>query len=410
MQSVSEDRNADAALEEEVGLPAGAEAKEVLTASQWQLMWWKFRRHRLAIWSSLVLLLFYVIGLMCEFVAPYTLDYRDVTYAYAPPQPLRFVSEDGIHLWPFVYGFVTERHPVTRERVFEEDRTQRYPVRLFAPADPYRLLGVIPLRFHLFGVGDPVPVENALARKAEDPDAFPPQSDHGSIHLLGTDSMGHDLFSRILYGTRVSLTIGLVGVAISFVLGLIIGAISGFFGGHIDNFIQRVIEIIIAFPTLPLWMALAAVLPQHWSPITVYFGITAVLGIIGWTALARQVRGKILSLREEDFAMAAMLLGASRARVMFRHLLPSFMSHIIVSITLTVPAMILGETALSFLGLGLRPPVTSWGVLLQEAQNIQAVVMQPWLLTPAIAVIVAVLAFNFVGDGLRDAADPYSSR
>lgn len=387
-----------------------AYAVPLATASQWQLMRWKFRRHRLAVWSLRVLFLLYLVGLLCDFVAPYTLDDRDAEFAYAPPQPLRFISDDGIHFWPFVYGLVSERHPVTRERVFFEDRTQRYPVRLFAPAEPYRFMWVIPMRHHAIGAGDPIRVESTWAKMQADPEAFPPQSTRASIHLLGTDSIGQDLFSRILYGTRVSLTIGLLGVAISFVLGLVFGAISGFFGGHIDNLIQRTIEIIQAFPTLPLWMALAAILPQHWSPLLVYFGITAVLGIIGWTSLARQVRGKILALREEDFCTAAQLLGASRNRVIFRHLLPSFMSHIIVSLTLTVPGMILGETALSFLGLGLRPPVTSWGVLLQEAQNIQAVAMQPWLLTPALGVIVTVLAFNFVGDGLRDAADPYSAR
>ncbi len=378
-----------------------------LTASQWALMVRKFRKHKVAVWSGLVLVLLYIVGLTCEFVAPYTLDYRNAEYAYAPPQRLRIISEDGLHM-PFVYGLMNERHPVERRRVYQEDRTQRYPIRLFARGETYTFWGLFETNIHLFGVGEPVPVTSAYERLEQELGEPPPQSDHASIHLLGTDSIGHDLFSRILYGSRVSLTIGLVGVTVTFVVGLIFGSISGYFGGTIDNLIQRGIEIIQAFPTLPLWMALAAILPSHWSPLMIYFGITVVLGFIGWTPLARQVRGKILSLREEDFAMAAMLAGASKARIMFRHLLPSFMSHIIVSLTLTVPAMILGETALSFLGLGLRPPVTSWGVLLQEAQTVQAVALQPWLITPAIAVVIAVLAFNFVGDGLRDAADPYA--
>ncbi|MFW6058539.1 MAG: ABC transporter permease [Phycisphaeraceae bacterium] len=388
-------RPADAVVE--------TEAAEVLTASQWRLMWRKFRKHRLAVWSALVLLVLYAVGMFCEFVAPYPLEHGDVAYAYAPPQRVRFVSDDGLHVWPFVYGLISERHPVTRERIYEEDRTQRYPLKLLARGEEtYRFWGLFHTNLHLFGVGEPIPVQNAENGQPS------LQATKGTLHLLGTDSLGHDLFSRIIYGARISLTIGLVGVTVSFVLGLIFGAISGYFGGFIDTVIQRVIEIIQAFPTLPLWMALAAILPAHWSPILIYFGITVVLGIIGWTRLARQVRGKVLSLREEDFATAALIAGASHRRVMFRHLLPLFMSHIVVSLTLTVPAMILGETALSFLGLGLRPPVTSWGVLLQEAQNIQAVAMQPWLLTPAVAVVLAVLAFNFVGDGLRDAADPYA--
>jgi peptide/nickel transport system permease protein len=237
---------------------------------------------------------------------------------------------------------------------------------------------------------------------------FGVEDSSGTVYLLGTDSLGRDLLSRILYGARISLTIGLIGVMLTFILGLTIGSVSGYFGGRVDGFIQRIIEVLRSFPTFPLWMALSAALPAHWSPVRVYFGITLVLSFLAWTSLARVVRGKILSLREEDFAMAARLSGAGNARIMFRHLLPSFTSHIVVSLTLMLPHMILGETSLSFLGLGLRPPITSWGVLLKDAQNVQAVSQQPWLLTPAIMVILVVLAFNFVGDGLRDAADPYS--
>jgi peptide/nickel transport system permease protein len=359
--------------------------EEILNASQWRLMWLKFLRHRVAVWAGIVILCLYFIAAFCEFLAPYGRDTRNVDMAYAPPQVIRFVSEEGLHLRPFVYGMEGFRHRETRRKYFVENQEVRYPLQLFVRGDSYRFWGVIRTDLHLFGVEQP-----------------------GTLHLLGTDKMGRDLLSRIFYGARVSLTIGLIGVAASFVLGLGIGSLSGFYGGRIDNIIQRIIEVILSFPTIPLWMALAAALPPSWSPLQIYLGITIVLSLIGWTGLARQVRGKILALREEDFATAATLAGASRTRVMFRHLLPSFMSHIIVSLTLALPSMILGETALSFLGLGLRPPVTSWGVLMVEAQNVQALAAHPWLLSPVLFVIVAVLAFNFVGDGLRDAADPYA--
>ncbi|NQT86686.1 ABC transporter permease, partial [bacterium] len=355
-------------------------AAEVYTASQWQLMWWKFRKHKLAVAASLMILALYLIAIFAGFLAPYTLEQRDVMNAYAPPQRLHFVSDEGVHLWPFVYGLEHGRHPETLRKVYVEDRTKRYPVRLFVRGDTYRFWGLFETNIHLFGV-----------------------EEGGTLYLLGADSLGRDMLSRIVYGSRISLTIGLIGVTMSFVLGLTIGGISGYFGGWIDHVIQRFIEILRSFPSIPLWMALSAALPAHWSPLQVYLGITMVLSFIGWTGLARQVRGKILSLREEDFATAALVCGASRWRILYRHLLPSFMSHIIVSITLAVPGMILGETALSFLGLGLRPPITSWGVLLKEAQNVQSVALHPWLLTPVIAVILTVLSFNFVGDGLRDA-------
>ncbi|MCZ6634614.1 MAG: ABC transporter permease [bacterium] len=361
------------------------EDAEVYGASQWQLIWWKFRKHRMAMTAGLVIIGLYIVAVFCEFLAPYTLEYRQVKYALAPPQRLHLVSDEGIHLWPFVYGIWGVRHPETLRKFYLDDRSRKYPVRLFVRGEPYRFWGLFKTDLHLFGVDG-----------------------GGTIFLLGTDHLGRDLLSRIIYGSRISLTIGLVGVALSFVFGLLIGVISGYYGGWIDNLIQRGIEILRSFPSIPLWMALAAALPPSWSPLQIYMGITVVLSFIGWTGLARQVRGKILSLREEDFATAALLVGASRWRIMTRHLLPSFMSHIIVSLTLAVPGMILGETSLSFLGLGLRPPVTSWGVLLKEAQNVQAVAFQPWLLTPVLFVIITVLAFNFVGDGLRDAADPYA--
>jgi peptide/nickel transport system permease protein len=362
-----------------------AEASGTHMASQWQLMRLKFAKHRLAVWSGRFIVVLYAAAFLCEFVAPYSLHQTDLNHMYAPPQRLHWVHDGRLQLRPFVYRLEGRRHPQTLRPLFQENRSRPYPVRLFVRSTEYRFLGLLRSDLHLFGV------------------------DEGcTVFLLGTDSLGRDLFTRIAYGARISLTVGLFGVTLSFVLGLLIGAISGYYGGWVDNLIQRLIEIIRSFPSIPLWMALSAALPASWSPLQVYFGITVVLSFLGWTGLARVVRGKILALREEDYASAAVLGGASRTRVMVRHLLPGFASHIIVSLTLTLPNMILGETSLSFLGLGLRPPITSWGVLLKEAQNIQAVSMHPWLLAPAGFVILAVLTFNFVGDGLRDAADPYT--
>ena len=366
--------------------PQAENEAELGSLSHWQLMSLRFRRHRLAVWSGFLVLAFYLVALFCEFLAPYTLADWDIEYLYAPPQRVRFIGPDGLHLRPFVYSLKGIRHPQTLHKLYVEDTSRIYPVRFFAEGPSYRLWGLFETNIHLLGV-DP----------------------GGTLFFFGTDSLGRDLFSRILYGARISLTIGLIGVALTFVFGLSVGALSGYYGGWLDNLIQRLIEILRSFPSIPLWMALSAALPVTWSPLQIYFGITVVLSLLGWTGLARVVRGKILSLREEDYAIAALLAGASRTRIILRHLLPGFTSHIVVSLTLALPGMILGETALSFLGLGLRPPITSWGVLLQEAQNVQAVALHPWLLTPALFVVVAVLAFNFVGDGLRDAADPYAN-
>jgi len=354
------------------------------TASQWRLLWWKFRQHRLAVLAGLLLILFYIVAGLCEFVAPYSLDHRNISKSYSPPQRVHFISDEGVHVWPFVYSLKGSRDSQTLRNVYREHQNRRYPIRFFVKGDSYCLWGIFPMSRHLIGVDE-----------------------GGTLFLLGTDSLGRDIFSRIIYGARISLTIGLIGVAVSFFLGLTIGAASGYFGGWVDLLIQRFIEILRSFPSIPLWMALSAALPASWSPLKVYFGITLVLSFIGWTGLARQVRGRILAARDGDVAMAAIVAGVSQWRIMWRHLLPSCMSHIIVVLTLAIPRMILGETALSFLGLGLRAPVTSWGVLLKESQNIQAVAVYPWLLAPVIFVIITVLAFNFVGDGLRDAADPY---
>lgn len=361
------------------------DAAQFYEASQWRLIVTRFRRHRLAVHAGTVIIALYCVAAFCEFLAPYTLTYRVIDHAYAPPQRLHLMDSEGAFRWPFVYGLKGYRDPETMRVHYVEETHRRYPVRLFVRGQPYRLWGILDTNVHLFGVAE-----------------------GGTIYLLGTDGLGRDMFSRILYGARISLTIGLIGVAVSFAVGLVIGVVSGYYGGRIDHVIQRAIEILRSFPTIPLWMALSAALPASWSPLQVYLGITLVLSFIGWTGLARQVRGKMLALREEDFVTAAALAGAGPWRIMLRHLLPSFTSHIVVSLTLALPGMILGETALSFLGLGLRPPITSWGVLLKEAQNVQAIASYPWLLTPAMAVIVTVLCFNFVGDGLRDAADPYA--
>ena len=353
------------------------------TASQWRLMRRKFRRHRLARISLAVLAIFYLIALLAPFLSPHDPLETDRNLTGAPPMVVRFF-EDGQLQRPFVYGYKRTFDLVTMRPGYAIDPSRKYPVSLWVSGHAYELFGVIPASVHLFGV------------------------DGGKIYLLGGDRLGRDMLSRILHGTQISLTLGLVGVILTFFIGLFMGGISGLLGGVVDLAVQRLIEVLRCFPTIPLWMALAAALPRSWTQVQVFFGITVILSLIGWTDLARVVRGKFLSLRNEDYVTAARQAGAGPSWIIRRHLLPAFASHIIASLSLSIPAMILAETALSFLGLGLQQPLISWGVLLQEAQNIRSVATMPWVLSPVLFVVAAVLAFNFVGDGLRDAADPYS--
>jgi peptide/nickel transport system permease protein len=372
--------------------PAAAKSRaedKVYVASQWQLMWWRFREHKLALISTVIVILFYVVALFCEFFAITDPEKYSASLKNVPPQLPRLIDAEGkFHLQPFVYGLILTRDPETLRAHYSWDTTKVYPIQFFARGIEYKLWGIVKTDRHFFGLG-----QNA----ADAP-----------LFVLGSDRLGRDMFSRIMYGTRISLSIGLVGVVLSLVLGITLGGISGYYGGNIDMAIQRVIEFLRSMPTIPLWMALGAALPPKWPPEYVYFGITVILALIGWTSMARVVRGRFLALREEDFVMAARLSGSGEMRIILLHMVPSFLSHIIATITLSIPQMILAETSLSFLGLGLRPPVISWGVLLQEAQNVQTVALAPWLLLPGMAVVIVVLAFNFMGDGLRDAADPYS--
>jgi peptide/nickel transport system permease protein len=365
----------------------GAVAEErVSVATQWQLMWWRFRRHRLAMAGAVIVLLAYAVVVFADFLAYADPLASEAQRSLLLPQRIRWFDEGRFA--PHVYGLSGRRDPMTFKRVYTPDPAKKLPVTLFARGFEYRLLGLIPTDRHLFGV--------ANARAEE------------TLFLLGTDEQGRDLWSRLMYGTRTSLTIGLVGVTLSLVLGVALGGVSGLYGGTVDTVIQRIIEIVRSIPTIPLWMGLAAALPNDWTILQVYFAITLIISLIGWTELARVVRGRFLSLREEEFIMAAELAGSGQARIIVSHMVPSFLSHIIAATTLAIPTMIISETSLSFLGLGLRPPAISWGVLLQQAQNIQSLAISPWLLAPAIPVTVVILAFNFMGDGLRDAADPYA--
>jgi peptide/nickel transport system permease protein len=359
------------------------EQARIHLASQTRLMWWKFKRHKLALVSGIFLLLLYGMIVIAEFLAPYNLHTRNVDFIHSPPQRVHFFH-DGNFVGPFVYGREMKLDMESLKRVYTNNGADVEPLRFFCRGDSYRFSGLIDSNIH-------------LVCPAKD----------GQMFLLGTDRLGRDVLSRIIYGARISLTIGLIGITISFVLGIVIGGLAGYHGGVFDLLVQRVIEVLQSLPSLPLWMALAAIMPVTWSPILIYFGITIILGMLDWTGLARSVRSKLLALREEDYVLAAQLMGAKSPRIIGRHLVPGFMSHLIATATISIPGMILGETALSFLGLGLRPPITSWGILLTEARSVSVIAFYPWLLFPMIPVILVILAFNFLGDGLRDAADPY---
>ena len=350
--------------------------------SQWQLMWRKFVRNRAALVGGVVIILFYLSALFADFLAPYTLSTRFRDRLYLPPQAIHLIDEGRLR--PFVYGITLEVDPVTFRKSYAPEPEVKYPIVFFAKGEPYKLFGLINAERRLF------------------------LADGGVVNILGTDRQGRDMFSRILLGSQISLTIGLVGVVLSLFFGTILGVVSGFFGGFVDDLIQRLIELVRSFPSIPLWMALSAAVPVTWPSLWVYFAVTLILSLIGWTWLARQLRGKVLSIRGEDYITAAKLMGSSNSRIIFKHLIPASLSHIIVISTLAMPSMILAETALSFVGLGLQPPITSWGVLLKEVQDIQSIAIYPWVFTPVIFIVAAILAFNFLGDGLRDASDPYT--
>jgi peptide/nickel transport system permease protein len=355
--------------------------EEIFIATQWTLMWRKLKRHKLAMFGTSIVALFYLVAIFCEPIAPYDPLKRNTDSIYVTPQGLHFSTSQGFGI--YAYGLKMEEDPVTWRKSYKPDPTQQYKVQLFIKGDPYQLWGLIESDLHLFG------------------------SAQGPIYLLGTDESGRDMLSRILYGIRVSMSIGLVGVAFTFILGSVIGAISGYYGGAVDFIIQRIIEFILSMPSIPLWMTLSAAMPKDWTPTQIYFAISIILSLIGWCGLARVVRGKMLEVREEDFIAASRLAGATDMHLIFDHMLPSFISYLIVNITLSIPGMILAETSLSFLGIGLRPPAISLGVLLQQAQNIKTISLHPWLMLPGLFIFFIVLAFNFMGDGLRDAADPY---
>jgi peptide/nickel transport system permease protein len=364
-------------------------AEQVYVAPPWKLMWWRFRKHKMALISTVLLIIFYLVAIFCEFVAPYDPNQSALRFKQAPPSGIHIRDTQGQFHFPFVYQGERAMDPETLLITFTEDTNIRYPIQFFVHGFEYTYLGIWKTDLHLFGLS-------------------PEAKDKQGVFLLGTDRLGRDMFSRVSYGARLSLSMGMVSVFLSLALGVVLGGISGYYGGKADIIIQRVIEFIRTIPTIPLYMTLSAALPRDWPVERIYFGITMIIALVGWTWMARVVRGRFLAMREEDFVLAARLSGSSEMRIILRHMLPSFLSYIIAALTLNIPNMILSETGLSFIGLGLRPPAISWGVLLQEAMNLRSLALSPWVLTPGFAVVISVLAFNFVGDGLRDAADPYS--
>ncbi len=370
-------------LEEEIIIE-----EKIAVAKPLTMMWWKFRKHKMAVVSGVFLIIMYLVAIFCEFVSPYVPDDTFIRYKSAPPSKIHLKDSDGKLRTPFIYGTKMTRNPETLRVTYTEDLSMLYPIKFFIEGPSYKFWGLWETNVHLFGLGI--------------------SEDEERVMILGADRVGRDMFSLTVYGARISLSIGLIGVALSLSIGIIVGGISGYYGGVIDNVIQRVIEFIRSIPQIPLWMALSAALPMEWPVLKIYFAISLILSLVGWTSMARVVRGRFLALREEDFILAARLTGSSEFRIILIHMVPSFLSYIIANLTLAVPYMILSETSLSFIGLGLRAPAISWGVLLAEAQNVRSIALSPWVFWPAAAVISTVLAFNFLGDGLRDAADPYA--
>lgn len=374
--------NEEEARELNAEISALTEAEVKFAASQWTMIWRRFRRNRAAIIGGIIVLLFYLGAVFADTIAPYALETRFVEQSYLPPQRVHFIDDGTIK--PFVYKVESGRDPKTLKKVHVVTDEKLY-LKFFAKGDEYDFWGLFKTDIHLFG-----------------------SEDNNLVSILGTDQQGRDMFSRIMLGSQISLFVGLFGVVLSLVFGTILGIVSGYYGGLVDEIIQRLIEVVRAFPSIPLWMALSAAIPAGWSQTKSYFAVTVILSLIGWTWLARQLRGQVLSLRQSDYVMAARLAGASDRRIIFKHLIPATLGQIIVVATLSLPAMILAETALSFLGLGLRPPITSWGVLIQQSQNLESLALYPWVFTPAIFVVAVILAFSFLGDGLRDASDPYT--
>ena len=386
MTSVDQAKQVEKAPAED-DLQSGGE--QIYVAPPWKLMLWRFRKHRMALISAVVLILAYFVAIFCEFVAPYDPNQAMLQFKQVPPTMIHIRDAQGQFHWPFVYQHTRTMDPQTLQITSVEDTSTRYPIQLLVHGFEYKLLGLWTTDIHLFGLS-------------------PAAQDQQGEFIFGTDRLGRDMFSRVCYGARLSLSMGMVSVFLSLALGVVLGGISGYYGGRVDILIQRVIEFIRTIPTIPLYMTLSAALPRDWSIIRIYFGITMIIALVGWTFMARVVRGRFLAMREEDFVLAARLNGSGEMRIILRHMLPSFLSYIIAALTLNIPNMILAETGLSFIGLGLLPPAISWGVLLQEAMNLRSLVLSPWVLVPGFAVVISVLAFNFVGDGLRDAADPYA--
>ncbi len=362
------------------------EVDSIYVAPNWKLVWWRFKKHKLAVASTFVVILIAIVAIAPGFFSTQDPHESVATELFIPPQRLHFFDEGRLQL--FVYAVEGARNPETLRMEWQTSSEEKIYLHLFAQGYTYEILGLFESNRHFIGLEDP-----------ESGDFF---------HLLGTDRLGRDQWSRLIYGTRTSLSIGLIAVIISTILGIVLGGLSGYYGGTTDMVIQRLIELLQSLPAVPIWLALSAAMPRTWSVEQTYLAITVILALIGWTTLAREIRSRFLSLREEDYVVAAKLSGAKEARVVFRHMLPTMYSHIIAAVTLAIPVMIISETFLSFLGLGLRPPAISWGVLLQEAQNLQSIALAPWLLLPGLAVVITVLTMNLMGDGLRDAADPYS--